>query len=225
MCRWTILSLLPLLSAIGCTPQPITIATEPPGATLQLNGQEIGTSPTAQQIDFGNTKEYELVANKTGFFEAREKLTNDSPGVRARLVKVTLSADEAYTQTVPAEAANHWVRIQVNPQYSQENAWPKLVDLVTGRYGALQQVDPASGYIRSEWSPPKPFTHPTRRTMNVRTQLIGNIASREPLVYKVMIASQVSYGDAPEKWSEYPRIYTDDAKLIADIENRLGGGK
>jgi hypothetical protein len=138
--------------------------------------------------------------------------------------------------TTTSNAANNWLRVQVDPSLVPDVVWQKLVDSVTGCYPSLEMVDATSGYMRSVYNIKK-FGNPNPRAGGqfiVRTRFICSISSKSPLVYKMKIESEwsapVIVGGglfAPEQvvqqdWTPYDRVFKDDAQLVEELQSRLG---
>jgi hypothetical protein len=138
--------------------------------------------------------------------------------------------------TTTSEAANNWLRVQVEPSLVPDVVWQKLVDSVTGCYPSLEMVDATSGYMRSVYNVKK-FGNPDPRAGGqfvVRTRFICSISSKSPLVYKMKIESewtapQVVGGGlfAPQQvvqqdWTPYDRVFKEDAQLVEELQSRLG---
>ena len=62
---WTSLSSLLLLAATGCVQRTISITSEPAGALVWLNDQEVGRTPVAVPFTFYGT--YDVRLEKDGF--------------------------------------------------------------------------------------------------------------------------------------------------------------
>jgi hypothetical protein len=136
--------------------------------------------------------------------------------------------------TTTSDAANNWLRVQVEPSLAPDVVWQKLVDSVTGCYPSLEMVDATSGYMRSVYNI-KRFGQPgSGDQFTVRTRFICSISSKSPLVYKMKIESewsaplQVNRGlFAPQEvvqqdWASYDRVFKPDAQLIEELQSRLG---
>src|SRR5277367_2472546 len=59
---------------------------------------------------------------------------------------------EALQVTKTSDAANNWLRVQVDPSLVPDVAWQKLMDSVTGYYPDLEMIDVPAGYIRSTYT-------------------------------------------------------------------------
>lgn len=214
-----LMSLALCLAAVGCaTAQKINFSSDPEGAFVQVDGQNVGTAPVSYTLDFARKMVYNVTATKAGFFSETVMLTPESPEVGRGDLRLVLMEDEAWKVTTTSEATNAWLRIQVDAKLAHETVWQKLVDSVTGAYSSLEQLDNASGYMRSIATMRK-FKGP-RGEFRVRTRFIGSIASKEPLVYKLKIEAEVT--DSQGDWVPYSRVFKTDAALIDELQSRLG---
>ena len=135
--------------------------------------------------------------------------------------------------TTTSEAANNWLRVQVEPSLAPDAVWQKLVDSVTGDYSSLEMLDAASGYMRSVYNIRR-FGQPgSGAEFVVRTRFICTISSKSPLVYKMKIESEWSAPQrvgglfAPQQsvqsdWLPYDRVFKPDAQLVEELQSRLG---
>ena len=212
-----------LTLAAGCSSpaKPTMLSTDPQGAKLQVNGRDLGNAPTTYTFDFNDAKSYELTAVQPGYYDARMEVTPDTADIRSGLLKVALAPDTSFSATVPCEAANQWVLVQADPKLAKDVVWQRLVSVVTDRYTHLALLDNISGHLESA-TYSREFPHPTNKSVTVRTQLVAAISSQQPLVYKVKVVSQSSYGSAPDKWTDFPRVFPEDADLINKIRAQVG---
>lgn len=128
---------------------------------------------------------------------------------------------EVMQQTKTSDAANNWLRIQVDPSLAPDAAWQKLMDSVTGYYPDLEMIDVPSGYIRSVWTT-RQFGPPAgKRSFQVRTRFVCTIASKTPLVYKIKIESEQA-GPPYLDWTPFNRVFNQDEQVIEELQNRLG---
>jgi hypothetical protein len=128
---------------------------------------------------------------------------------------------EALQVTTTSDAANNWLRVQVDPSLAPDVTWQKIVDSVTEDYPDLEMVDVASGYIRSVYTI-RQFGEPgVKNGFQVRTRFVCSIASKSPLVYKIKIESEMSSPPYVD-WRPYNRVFNQDAQLVEELESRLG---
>jgi hypothetical protein len=208
-----------MLGAVGCATQPTSVTTDPGGAFVAVDGTGVGTSPLKYTFDFGKQQAYQVTATKPGYFDGTITLTSNGVGINNGVLALALKPDESYTQTTTTEATNRWVRIQVADTMKQDDVWQKLVDAVTSRYSSIEQMDNSSGYLRSV-PMARGFKHPTTGDFSIRTQFLGAISSRSPLVYKVKIVAEKSTSDG--HWIPFDRVFKDDAELLNELQSRLG---
>jgi hypothetical protein len=206
-----------------CSPKQAIISTDPGGAKLSVNGKDIGAADKSYQFDFcHDVKQYDVTATQDGYFDATAVVKDDSPGLNDKFIKLTLVADQAHATTeVPTDPANQWAIIQASPGLTKDVVWQKMVSVVTDRFTHLTVLDATSGHLESA-THQKEFPNPSQGSMTIRTQLVASISSEQPLVYKVKLVSQVGYGASPDKWTDYPRVYKEEAKLIDSIRDQIG---
>jgi len=122
--------------------------------------------------------------------------------------------------TTTSDAANNWLRVQVDPSLAPDVVWQKIVDSVTGCYPSLEMIDAASGYMRSVYTI-RTFGKPgSAGAFIVRTRFICSISSKTPLVYKLKIESD--WSTPQQDWASYDRVFKQDAQLVEELQNRLG---
>lgn len=217
--RHAVLGAVLSTTLLGCATRTMTITSNPDHAAVSVNGTPIGDTPVKYTFDYGQRTYYDVVARKPGFLEVSRQLIGDTDAANQDTLGFDLPPDPAYRETTASEAANQWLRVQVPPRINRDTMWQTLVDAVTSRYSNVEQMDPASGYIRS--APiVKSYQNPGRGEYSIRTQFIGSIVSTDPLVYKMKIQSE--YSDHPNQWIPYNRIFSADQQLIEELQNRLG---
>ena len=208
-----------LLAAVGCATPPTEITTDPSGAFVTVNGVGAGAAPVNYTFDFNKQPAYQVKASKSGYFDSSVMLTADRIGINNGVLNLALPRDEAFEQTTTTEATNRWLKIEVAAKMTPSDVWQKLVDSVTSRYASIEQMDDSSGYIRSV-TIARTFRHPTYGEFTIRTQFLGAIASRDPLIYKMQIMSQQS--TSAGTWVAYDRVFKEDAQLLEELQARLG---
>lgn len=205
------------LFSVACASGPTQVVTNPPGAFVKVNDQNLGVAPVSHTFVFSGRPTQVVLAEKPGYFTEQVSVSKETPGIKKGQLQIVLQEDEAYRATTTSEATNQWLRVQVSTGLSEAAVWQKLVDSVTGRYTSLEQLDNSSGYMRSVYTVRK--FKGRDADYSVRSRLIGSISSRDPLVYKVKIESEsFERGD----WVPYQRVFKEDAQLIEEIQQRLG---
>jgi hypothetical protein len=209
-----------VLVGAGCQVQPTLIQTDPAGAKILINNADVGASPLSHAFDFSETPNFVIVASKPGYFDNQITITKASKDVDdTHQVHISLMEDESLKATVTSEAANNWLRLQIDPAINYDTLWQKVVDAVTSRYPSLEMIDDKSGYLRSIFVMQK-FKSPNGERQ-IRTRFVGNVASKEPLVYKLKIESEIHDGDQGD-WHPYSRVLREDQQLIEEIQGRVG---
>jgi len=129
--------------------------------------------------------------------------------------------NEVMQVTKTSDAANNWLRIQVDPSLAPDVAWQKLMDSVTGYYPDLEMIDVPSGYIRSVYTT-RQFGQPAAKSsFQVRTRFVCTIASKTPLIYKIKIESEQA-GPPYLDWTPFNRVFNQDQQVIEELQSRLG---
>jgi hypothetical protein len=213
-----LLLLCATLCGVGCAAHPTTITAEPDGVFISVNGTAVGQAPTAYTFDFGKLDAYEVKGTKTGYFDSAVTV-NANTTLPPSGLHVALQQDSSWNETATTAANNTWLRIQISPDLQSEAMWQKLIDTVTNRYSSIEQMDVASGYLRSVMVI-KTYHHPMGGDFRIRTQFTGAVASKEPLIYKVKIVSERS--DAPGQWQPFERVFKEDAQMVDELQTRLG---
>ena len=219
------------LSALGGTVsltlephrKPAVIVSDPGQALVKVGSEEVGRTPVEYAFDFSDrASRYLVTLSKPGYFDRVLTVTERSAAVRSGRIGVTLEENPAWTTTTESEATNKWLRIAVDPAITYEDAWQKIIDSVTSVYDSLEQLDQASGYLRS--SPKlREFPKGPEGPFFVRTQFIGSISSKAPLTYKIKLISRTRLkSEAAEHWKEFDRVFAEDAQLVEEMQNRLG---
>lgn len=210
------------------TVRQVEIRTVPEdGAEIMVDDKPIGVSPVTYGFDFADPEQrFKVTATKEGFVRSTKvvaQLTIDAFAERAgveegqEFIEVKLSEDEVWTHTVPSEAANTWIEVEVNSDMDEDQVWDVLIDTLTRYYPELDNQDNQAGYIASKTKEQSLRRGPTR-TVQLRNQFICSITSRNPLVYKVQVISKLN--DNGEE-TNYPRIFKDTEGLIPDLKKRL----
>ncbi len=204
----------------GCAGQrAATISCDPSGATVLVDGVAVGSAPLSHTFDFDKKTSYHIEVQKAGYFDTRRTVTSEDQDTLNGEIRLAMIEDESWTATAESRATNTWLRMEVDSSLDQQRAWQIIIDAVTTRYSSLEQLDASSGYCRS--SPEvRTFKHPKKGNTTIRTQIIGAVASAEPLVYKFKIVAEESTGNS-NRWTPYNRVFKDDATMIEELSNRL----
>ncbi len=212
------LLLVGMLALPGCQ-RTVTLMSNPLGARVMVDGDDFGTTPVNYRFDFGEKKSFSVVARKTGYHDLQREITEKTAGITEGMVVLELEMDERWSATATTQATNRWLRIPINSEFTQEQMWQRLIDSITGYYLSLEQLDSVSGYVRSAPSE-QAFRDAQHDDTVVRTQLVGALASRDPLVYKVKIVAEQNTPSG--RWQPFGRVFKADAELLEELMNRLG---
>lgn len=216
--------LLALLVAasVGCsTVERVQIVSEPPGAFISIDKQNVGKSPVHHEYDAAIVRSFSVTADLEGYFPETVAIDTARVGYLGGLIKLVLRENPAWNETTTCQATNTWLRFQVHESISKDECWQKIIDAVTSAYDTLEQIDPASGYLRSAAYQRAWNVGSSLGSYYVRTQLVGSIASLTPLIYKFQIKSEYRWGNSAD-WKPYERVFKKDAELIEELNNRLG---
>jgi hypothetical protein len=206
-----------VLLAFGCASPQKTIMSEPPGASVTVNGDPAGLTPLKYNFDFSQRIKYDVVVGKDGFLSGEQVVYSDTAMAQQAVLAFQLAHDPSWEDTAESDLANSWLRIEINPTFARSTVWQRLFDSVTTRYPSMDQMDKDAGYIK---------THPISKTYKVngeeftiRTSFVATIATPDPLVYKFEIVSERSAGN--DQWVPWHRIFNEDQKLIDELQDRL----
>lgn len=143
----------------------------------------------------------------------------------ASIVVVGCASDQLQKQvlqlTKNSDAANKWLRVQVDPSLAPDIAWQKLMDSVTSYYPDLEMIDVPSGYIRSVYTTRQFGQAGEKKSFQVRTRFVCTIASLTPLTYKIKIESEEA-GPPYFNWTPFNRVFNQDQQVIEELQSRLG---
>ena len=213
----------PIRIALEAHEKRAVITSEPSQAKVNVGGTDIGLTPVEFDFDFEDrSRQYVVKLSKAGYFDDAVSVSEKSEGIRSGTINVALQENPAWKRTSESEATNKWLRIAIDPRIPYPSAWQRIIDSVTSVYDSLEQLDQQSGYLRSTpqirefpGGPDGPFL--------VRTQFIGSVASQEPLTYKIKLVAQTrAKHESSEAWTEFERVFAQDAQLVEELQNRMG---
>ena len=199
-------------------PTETTIQSSPAKATISIDQTTLGEAPVQYLFDFASQAEYTLTAQAIGHFDQQISITQNTPGITEGQITVALEASKAWAATTTSAATNDWLQIRVNPEFTSEHVWRRMVDSATARYLELEQLNFESGYLRSIYVAKK-FPSP-KGEFFVRTRFIAAITSQDPLIYKIKVTAEWAYPGSA--WHPYNRIFKEDSAMVEDIRSRFG---
>jgi len=77
MSRWVLCPFLLVFAFVGCVERKIFIRSEPPGASVFMDGEKIGTTPTEVPFTFYGTRE--IVLEKEDYKTIKAKMDLNTP--------------------------------------------------------------------------------------------------------------------------------------------------
>jgi len=216
--RWTLL-VATLLVMSGCATQNIVeIRSNPPGATVSIDGQKAQqVTPLPYPFDFNQKSEYTLLVTKEGHCEQELVVNSQTPSLDKGVISVEFSPSPLWEATRPSPATNNWVQIPVGVNLDAKAAWQIMIDAAIKRSSNIKELNYESGYLQTK--------HTVRKfeTKNgeflLRCQLIATMVSAEPLIYRIKDVAEWSANGV--QWHPYNRIFTEHAEMITEIEDRL----
>jgi hypothetical protein len=216
---FAVLGFSSLIAASGCVvPRNVAISSDPSGAMIQVDGQNVGVTPLTHDLDFRNSSRVIISAKMAGYHPEQLALDKEAQEVRDGHINLVLMEDEAWRVTTTSEATNSWLRLQIDSSLDSDAVWQKLIDSVTSRYANLEQLDVESGYIKT--APEMRRFQGSSGSYEVRTRFVCAMSSRKPLIYKVKIEADIS--DRGGRWALYDRVFKEDASLLEELQSRLG---
>ncbi len=205
----------------GCaTTQNTEIRTNPPGATIAIDGLKASQiTPFPYQFDFLKKHEYTLTASKEGYFEQEYLVKRDDPSLSKGEVTINLAPSPLWEATRTSPATNTWVQILVGTNIDAKTAWQIMIDAVIKRSSNVKELNYESGYLQTKYAIKKFETK--NGEFLLRCQLIANLVSSEPLIYRIKDVAEWSGNGV--QWHPYNRVFAEHAEMITEIEDRLRG--
>lgn len=197
------------------------ITSTPIGADVVINREPAGKTPLDYPFNFRQYRTFHVKCVMDGYFPMEYNISPRNFGyiVRGGVLRAEMKKNPAWEETTESKATNVWLRVQVTDKLDEKTVWQKIVDSVTTVYDSLEQLDRESGYIRSNWRVKK-YMAPGGKHFVIKTQFIGSIASRNPMVYKFKILSyKVDYNST--EGTPYSRVFKKDAQLVQELDGRL----
>lgn len=205
----------------GCAPKKIPdieIRTNPPGASVAIDGvkQPLQT-PFGYQFDFSNSKKYNLLLNRDGYFEEEVTVSGAIPTVKEGFVAFSLSPSPLWEATTNSPATNNWIQVIVGPDLNARMAWQIMIDAVIKRSSNVKELNYESGYLQTKYTVKKFDTK--NGEFLLRCQLIATLVSSEPLIYRIKDVAEWSGNGV--QWHPYNRIFREHGEMITEIQDRL----
>lgn len=209
---------LALSACAPTTTMETSVRTAPAGAMVTINGQAIQTPTPFQHIfKFDANQEYELRVNKEGYFEEEYFVNKTLPSLKNGEVLVKLTKSPLWEATTPSPATNNWIQVLVGDEIDARMAWQIMIDAVIKRSSNIKELNYESGYLQTKYTVRKFDTK--RGEFLLRCQLIANLVSTEPLIYRIKDVAEWSGNGV--QWHPYNRIFKEHQDMITEIQDRL----
>ncbi|MDR0830476.1 MAG: hypothetical protein LBN95_10270 [Prevotellaceae bacterium] len=200
-----------------------TIHVTPSTAKIFLNSSEVGngtyTYKFSKKTDF-----IMLKFEAEGYLTKEVRLFRDNPN---KDVAYTLAEDEAEKNSVGGEnsvTVEKWFDITVKQGMTEDDAWKRIMSVVTNNFNDIEIRDKSAGWIKTAWSM-QTFTY-----QFVRTRLEVKIAfgDENELKYRVRISSQIANRDcgrSDQCFVNYNRVLNKFATIIQELQNVVGSNR
>ncbi|MFT5701229.1 MAG: hypothetical protein ACI8ZB_004118 [Desulforhopalus sp.] len=216
-----LLLLFGLVILSSCAPKTsieTMIQTSPNGARIFIDGTEsLKPTPFIHTFEFDLNQEYELFAQKEGYFEEEFLLTKELPSLQDGNVTIPLSPSPLWEATTFSQATNSWIHVLVNDDIKVREAWQILLDTVVKHSPDLKEINFESGYLQTHYAVKKFDTK--NGEFLLRCQLTAALISSEPLIYRIKEIAEWSGNGV--QWHLYNRIFFEHDEMIREIRRRL----
>ncbi|MDR2853764.1 MAG: hypothetical protein LBV31_00470, partial [Prevotellaceae bacterium] len=133
--------------------------------------------------------------------------------------------DEAEANSIGGEAANtanKWITITVKKGITEDQAWKRIMSVVTDNFENVEMKDKSAGLIRTAW-----VEQDFGGTVIVRTRLeIKPDYSQDDNGYQIKLSSEIKWsGNTNEGYEKYDRVLKKYQNVINDLQTRIGGGE
>ena len=207
-----------LFSGCAKTTLDTEIRTNPPGATVAIDGLKAAqVTPFKYPFDFTTVQEYKLLVSKEGFFEQEFLVNRNLPSLSKGEVNINLTPSPLWEATTTSPATNTWVQVPVGTGLDARNAWQIMIDAVIKRSSNVKELNYESGYLQTKYTVKKFDTQ--NGEFLLRCQLIATLVSSEPLIYRIKDVAEWSGNGV--QWHPYNRIFLEHADMITEIQDRL----
>ena len=193
----------------------------PADAKVYVNQKQAGTGPVNVKINEG-TCVLVRIDEPAFVSETRQYCAQDNAPAPPIDDAVTLLPDDSYPASAATDQANVSVTIEVGKDRTEDWAWSAIAAIITEKIDALDITDRQTGYIRTAWQY-KPYAD---GRVIVRTRIIVNRQSTDPLRYNVKIASErnrtpgITTRD-DENFEPWQRLLATYKDVITELRSRL----
>ncbi len=199
----------------------VKVTVDPPQANIYVNGENVGQGSADISIPKNDCVKIQVGTNgwlwQSVSYCNKKKATNKPPKSKY----FQLMRDEAFDASVSgSDISNLDIPIKVREGMSEQDAWRRMAQIITGYFDIIEVSDRETGYMRTAWYL-KSFSNAT-----TRTRVIVKLANDDPLTYKIKIMSEKANGPgisakADEAYDEWDRILRTFSGLIEEIQTRM----
>jgi len=217
--KWTVLLCAGILGAAtlgGCASTSKMIISDPPEASVNVNGNLVGTTPAKYNFDFNQHTRYDLLVSKDGYISGSTTVYSDTAQASESELHFNLEKDPSWDDTYECPAAKESLTIQILPQFDQQATWQRLVDAVTSHHSDIAKMDAVSGYVATA-----PITRSYKSgEVTIRTTFYANIIADKTISLRFKIESERS--EANGTFTPWHRVFKEDQELVQELQDRLG---
>lgn len=214
----------PQSELINLTDREIAIRA-PEGATIKVNGKEVGTSQYTLKLVKGGEAKIEV--EKKGYVGYATTLYNNDNEIKPpSFIAITQGSsefpeDESFTSSTESDLANRDFVLSTPEGMSEEDAWRIVAQIIQTYFDELEQIDRETGYLRTAW------VYKSYANRTVRTRVILKINNREPLKYSLKISSEENSDKSKldsrddDDYKAWDRVLNQYKELISEMQSRL----
>jgi|688.fasta_scaffold760382_2 hypothetical protein len=195
------------LCASGCF-HSVKILAKPATAKITADGSFVGTGTAVVRVS-ENRSVAVTVCAPPEFLCSDMTVGKESP----KSLSVQLPADDAFAATTSADVVNKNLTVTVKKGRSFDDAWQKIVSVVSERYDALESVDAKSGYLRTAWIEKK------TTTAVIRSRFVVSVGTPDPIAFRVKLQMEVKRGQAD--FVPYDRAFQSDLEVLEGLRSRV----
>jgi hypothetical protein len=192
-----------------------------------VDGRFVGIAPVTVDLKVSGGGVLKARAEKEGALGLwMTEFTKD----QNQTVLIRLEEDEASRQTVASDIANKWQTIDpsatggANKVIDENEAWKKIVSIVTDNFTEIEQLDRASFYLRTAWRVRRYPYSIVRNRLIIKRGVSPSLTIRveiESQIYVSPEALTVSRSIRDELWEEVPRVYPADQDTVRILRDQF----
>ena len=226
----------PLADQIRLKTRLVQLNTQPDDASIIIDGKEVGKGSFTLKLP--EDKCTDVVIKREQYLPVTRRICNKTDmQVPELALALKLTQDESYSESEGSAKANNNFAIEVSPDLAEKDAWKILNSIVQTYFDEIENIDAATGYMRTNWVGAT-YNKASQKQTTIRTRLLITTASISPLKYNLKIQSESSTvvdGDITDNsqecnkppltkdncFSPWPRILRKYNELISEVQRRL----